>query len=264
MNKSLAPLIIFLGVVLLVTVALVNARKNERSFKLDPDSLPTMKLDSLSSKPVQRGRPEPQNIQEFAPIVHRLMQAADRHLKDGRTSEAEDCLKTVITLQPDNYIATATLSELYFIQGKHRESEALFRNLARINPDNFVVYNNISIARACQGKVREALSYASKAAGMKPDSGSVLLNLAAIHSVLKNTDEAIKNFKAAYEALGPDILPLAFDPTFDNIRDRKEFETIVREAKKRRASVAPPEAKIKKQNGEKNEQNQSPPRTNQQ
>jgi len=169
-------------------------------------------------------------------------------------------LKTVIVLQPDNYIAVSMLSNLYYISGRHKEAEAVFRNMARIHPDNHTVYNSLSTAVASQDRLKEALEYASRAVELNPESGDALINMAVINSCLNHRDAAMKYFKKAYEVLGHKIVPAAFDPSLDNIRYHPDFINIIREAQRKKMFIE----KERRENKTENEHNQNSSRPNKQ
>ena len=67
---------------------------------------------------------------------------------------------------------------------------------------------------------------------LKPESASMYLHLAGLYSIVGDKKRAIYNFAKAYEIIDVNIIPLSFDPAFDNIRSMPTFIKIINNAEK--------------------------------
>ena len=237
LTKQLAPLIIFLAVIILCTLVISNrhtVRKQTQSNSLLPMEEQQLRME-LS--PFQYGgtMPMQEDYVERSPYprVDSTLQQATGFCDNGEYARAEDVLRTALVFHPTNLKLLSMLGTVLYMQGKYQDAEMVFRRQAFLGPDDTSVYNNLGAALAKQRKFREAISTAEKGLRMEPASSIAALNLSGIHSMAGNTDKAIEYFKKAYDMLGERILPLSGDPNFDNIRNREDFRKIIDQAREK-------------------------------
>ena len=237
LTKQLAPLIIFLAVVILCTLVISNRhtnRKNTLQTSLLPIEGQQLRMElspfqysgSLLTEDDYGERPS-------FPRVDSSLQQAAAFCDNGDYSKAEDVLRTALVFHHNNLKLLSMLGSVLYMQGKYKDAEMVFRHQAFLWPDDTSVYNNLGAALAKQRKFREAISTAEKGLRMEPASSIAALNLSGIHSMAGNTEKAIEYFKRAYDMLGERILPLSNDSNFDNIRDQKDFREIIDQARQK-------------------------------
>ncbi len=235
LTKQLAPLIIFLAIVILCTLVLSNRRAPEmhgHEAAITPMEEQQLRMElspfKYSGNMLMKG-----DYRERSPIprVDSTLQYAADFCDNGEYDKAEDVLRTALVFHHTNLKLLSMLGSVLYMQGKYKDAEMVFRRQAFLRPDDTSVYNNLGAALAKQKKFREAITTAEKGLRMEPASSIAALNLSGIHSMAGNTKKAIEYFKRAYDMLGERILPLSNDPNFDNIRNQEEFREIIDQAR---------------------------------
>ena len=137
----------------------------------------------------------------------------------------------------DGLSLTIETGEIFGLLGPNGAGKTTtIRMLTMLNPDDTGAYTNLGTVLAEQKRYKEAIVSVKKVYLKEPDSPIAALNLSSMYSLNGDTAEALEYFRKAYEKLGENILPLSYNPNFDNIRREKVFRDIVKEAKDRKAA----------------------------
>jgi len=234
MTKSLTPLILIMGTVLLMSIIIVNTKYAEAPSSTIVYSAPTQ----LELSPFARNRRKAAanknkgitNSMELKVDTAAIFAEAQSFLKKGDPEGAEDRLRTFLIFEPENLQALSILGEILYRSRKYKDAEFIFRRQLDINPKEPGVYNNLSSALAKQSKFEEAVKTAEKGLTIEPESTSILLNLSGMYSVMGQKKTSVEYFRKVYEKVGSDILQISGDPTLKNIQDDPEFISIVKKA----------------------------------
>ncbi|MDD5599278.1 MAG: tetratricopeptide repeat protein [Victivallaceae bacterium] len=233
MKKSLVPLIISLSFIVLLTAIIVNTRPEMRN-PIVTDSVPgqpgVIKLNKI--KPVEIVQPEDKVRNEEMSdekILNMLLQAYSE-LDNGKISEAENKVKTVLVFQPDNGEALSLLGKIYYLKHDYKRAEMIFSRQVNLNRKSATAYNNLGQVLLKQKKYDRAALRFQVAQELDPESGLIALNLAGAYSKLGKKEEALASFRKAFRILGPRVITVASHPALDNIRDEKEFKDILKKA----------------------------------
>lgn len=244
MNKSLAPLIVFMSFIVLITIILINFRTPPKQID-DLQHQPFLSMEfSEDKKPAALKKSSEEHIPQTdnTPDLEKMMRDVMKDLSCGKEDEAEDKLKTILVFDPVNINALSLLGNILYASKRYAEAELLFRKQEKLKPDDATIYNSLGSILAKQKKYDEAISAILKALELDPDSPVANINLAGIYSASGDIERALFHFRKAYERIGEKIIPLSYDPVLDNIRYEYEFQNIIDEAretikKKREAAV---------------------------
>lgn len=234
LGKQLAPLIFFIVLVIVLTLIILGSRLPEKAEdNLSSGSEVEMRLSPFSyQQNVRNQSVDRPNV--ALPDPEMVISGATRDVSAGQYARAEDQLRTALVFYPNDGRLLSMLGTVLYIQKKFVESEWIFRMLTMLNPDDMVAYTNLGLVLAEQKRYKEAIVSAKKVYLKEPDSPIAALNLSSMYSMNGDTAEALEYFRKAYEKLGENILPLSYNPNFDNIRREKVFRDIVKEAKNRK------------------------------
>lgn len=231
MNKNLIILLIALGIIVLLTVVVINTRiikQTERgeaaNLTIEEHSAPDP-YNKTEKKPSNLRQPL-RNDREKAEMLL-LLNKAYTAMAEGNLPLAENHVKTVLIFEPDNYSALSLLGRIFYTTKNFSQAEAVFRRQSELNGSDAHVYNNLGQTMAKQNKFDEAIKSMNIAAGLDPESPFIALNLSGMYSVTGDKVKSIKYFKKAFERLGEQIVPISYDPTLNNIRDEPEFRQII-------------------------------------
>ena len=235
LGKQLAPLIFFIVLVIVLTLIIRGSRLPEKPEEnASSGSEVEMRLSPFSyQQNVRNQSVNRPNVNLPDPEV--VISGATRDVSAGQYARAEDQLRTALVFYPNDGRLLSMLGTVLYIQKKYTESEGIFRMMTMLNPDDMGAYTNLGSVLAEQKRYKEAIVSAKKVYLKEPDSPIAALNLSSMYSLNGDTAEALEYFRKAYEKLGDNILPLSYNPNFDNIRREKVFRDIVKEAKDRKA-----------------------------
>ncbi|MBN1863362.1 MAG: tetratricopeptide repeat protein [Victivallales bacterium] len=230
MDKSLTPLIAVLAAVVFLTVIVLNSDLASRELGGSP-VVEERKAHEVGIMPAERSLilsrdPGHGRVQTIFP-TSKMMARVVKLLSEQREAEAEDVLRTILVLEPENMKALSLLGGLLYYAGRYEEADFIFKRQTQISPSAHLVYNRLSSSQCKQGRYDEAVKSGELAFSMDPDSAEIALNLAGLYSLTGKKDIALIHFKKAYEGFGSLILPLSHDRAFDNIRDTREFREIM-------------------------------------
>jgi Tfp pilus assembly protein PilF len=241
MNKSLAPLIIGLAVVILLTMILISVQTPymERGNYPDNDTKgsdknkPTMQLspyDTQNGSNANQVAPR-KEIHISSEEVNDMYLQALNFYHNAQFKKSEELVRTALIFDPKNDKALMLYGRLLYQREKYDEAEAIYRRLAKMHPDSPMVYNNLGQVLAKQYRFNEAIEVLSTAHAKDPQSPIINLNLAGVHAVVGDRKKAIALFKKAYSTAGKQVLPAAMDPTLKSLQDDPEFVAFIKKAK---------------------------------
>lgn len=231
MNKNLIILLIALGIIVLLTVVVINTRIIKQTERGEAANL-TIE-EQFAPDPYNKTEKKPSNLRQPAQYDHEkaemllLLNKAYTAMAEGNLPLAENHVKTVLIFEPDNYSALSLLGRIFYTKKNFSQAEAVFRRQSELNGNDAHVYNNLGQTMAKQNKFDEAIKSMNIAAGLDPESPFIALNLSGMYSVTGDKVKSIKYFKKAFERLGEQIVPISYDPTLNNIRDEPEFRKII-------------------------------------
>jgi Flp pilus assembly protein TadD len=232
MDKSLAPLIGVIALVILLSFIIINS-----DFSKVTDSDKEKKTKNVPPKVNLRPQPNeysltPRNADAVEEKEHlfkiRENIARARNLyAAGKTEAAEEVLRTLLVFDPNHPQALSLLGRILFYSSRYSEAEVLFRKQVRLDPRDPLAYNRLGSTLAKQKRYKEAIANSKIALGINPESGQAHVNLSGMYSVTGDKEKAIKHFQEAYRLLGYSVLQISFDEAFDNIRDTTQFQDII-------------------------------------
>lgn len=236
MTKSLTPLVLIMGAVLLMSIIIINTKYAESPSGTVVYSAPShLELSPFSKSRKKAAASKNSGIpdsQELKVNTAAIFEEAQLFLKRGDPEGAEDRLRTYLIFEPNNLQALTILGEILYRSRKYNDAELIFRKQLSINPKEAAVYNNLSSALAKQNKFEEAVKTAEAGLKIEPESPSLLLNLSGMYSTMGEKKTSVEYFKKVYEKIGSDILPISSDPTLKNIQGEPEFISIVKKAER--------------------------------
>lgn len=238
LTRQLAPLIIFIVLIIVLTLVIRGSRLPEETEK-DPSRTGAlaMKLSPFSYQPPAVPAPAPAAPADLQlPEPDAVVSTATRDSAAGQYARAEDQLRTALLFYPRDRRILSLLGTVLYLQRKYPDAEGIFRLMTQLDPDDTFAYSNLGAALAGQNRFQEAIVSVRQAWQREPDSPAAALNLSGLYSLNGDTAEALDFFRKAYEKLGENILPLSYNSNFDNIRREKDFIKIVREAESLRSA----------------------------
>jgi tetratricopeptide (TPR) repeat protein len=240
-NKSLAPLIIFFAVIILLTIIIINILSPEMRKTIEYDQtelLPAMNLSPFAREDRKRKATyrysatlRPQGAKSLL-YPENLLEQAKESLEKGDVRLAEEKLRNLLVFEPENREGLLILGDIFYASRRYLEAEVVFRRLLKLDPEKASIYNSLGASLAKQKKFDEAIKVTEKALIYEPNSPVAYLNLSGMHSVAGNKKTSIEYFKKAYDRVGKKILSISNDPTLDNIRSDPVFIAIVEDAEK--------------------------------
>jgi tetratricopeptide (TPR) repeat protein len=236
MNKSLS-LVIALTVVIIITVVLTyfdlmdmdreNAAKN---LSIPDPALRLTRHNQPHSKAVSKYRIEQWNKEKMAREGRQFIGKAYLFYRNGKLAAAEEAVRTALIFLPQDNNALALLGRILYETGRYDLAEQVFREQVK-QRKSATAYNNLGEAMARLGKYQEAIEIFNLAAERQPASATIQLNLAGLHSISGNKNQALQFFRQAFGILGYKVVPVAHDPALDSIRSEPEFKQIIKSAK---------------------------------
>ena len=251
MNKSLAPLIIFLALIILATFIIVNSR-SDRSQKYGGNNAPSspnsprsaldISLDPIVTgrqapvRPYQRTkRAQPEDIDSYKALTD-----ARSFIAEGQMGAAEDALRTLLVFNSDNAAALSLLGGILYATGRYEEASVMLQKRLATQPTSAAAHDELGLILWGKNDSAGAAGEFRKACELSHDSPAYLIHLAGLSAVAGQKDEALLYFAKAADALGPRIVPLSFDAAFDAIRSAPEFIAAVEKARQLTPAASTP------------------------
>jgi len=229
MNKSLTILVIFLLVIIFCTIFIVSYVSEFRIEKtLDSDNL--IKNTNILLMPRKSSELiiyKSKDKDNSTIDLHSSISTIKQEIVDGYYDAAENRLRNLLLFYPKNKTVLSLLGGLLYSSGKYQQSSEMFRILVSNGYDDYNAKEKMGMVLKKQGKYSEAINLFQQGSKLSPKSAAMYIYLAGLHSVMGKKKYAIYNFIRAYKLIGSKIIPLSFDPAFDNIRSMPEFILIV-------------------------------------
>jgi Flp pilus assembly protein TadD len=112
-------------------------------------------------------------------------------LREGRSADAEACLREALRLAPDDPDILNNLGTAIWKQGRTAECSAYYLRAHQYKPRDFGILNNLGIALWDQGQPQRAAVFYRRALELRPDSFDTQMNLGVSLSDLGQFDEAL-------------------------------------------------------------------------
>ncbi len=135
-------------------------------------------------------------------LAHHLYGQVLRHQQ--RLEEAEDQLRSAVTLRPDDPIARNNYGTVLDALGRTREARRQYEEGIRLDPDNSPLHANLGGLLMREGDLEEARFHLSRAAELTPERFTAHIQLATLHFKLGQWQEAEVHAGAAV-AVRPDV-----------------------------------------------------------
>jgi TPR repeat protein len=120
-----------------------------------------------------------------------------------RYGGVETLWRSIITFNPNRYLACKNLGYALLQTGQADEALACFQKAMELEPDNAVDQNNIGNILLENGRLNEALAYYQKAVELEPDNAGDHYNIGIILFTNGRLDEAVAHFQKVIK-LWPD------------------------------------------------------------
>lgn len=146
-------------------------------------------------------RPSEQN-HEVRFLAHHLYGQVLRHQQ--RLEEAEDQLRSAVTLKPDDPIARNNYGAVLDALGRTNEARRQYEEGVRLDPNNSPLHANLGGLLMREGYLEEARFHLSRAADLAPERFTAHIQLATLHLKLGRWQEAEVHAGAAV-AVRPDV-----------------------------------------------------------
>jgi serine/threonine-protein kinase len=155
----------------------------------------------------------------------------------GRTAEAVDELHRALQLDPAFVFARYTLSFAYLNTSSHAEAIAAVQPVQHLAAQIPNCAGHLGYAQACLGNRGEAERLLQLLLDHSQGAWAPWIDIAAIHSGLGNTTEAMDWLERGYQNRCFDVLFIRDDPRFVNLRGTARFKRL---AAQLAAAATPP------------------------
>ncbi len=247
MNNSLAPLIIFLALIILTTFIIVNSRSEKPQKEVgssthhDSSNTPLgLSIDPIVTEraPPVRPRLRVKRAQTEDVDAYKILADARSYIADGQMGVAEDALRTLLVFSPDNAAALSLLGGILYATGRYDDAASILQKRLGSQPNAAGAHDELGLILWGKGDGAGAAGEFKKACELSRDSPAYMIHLAGLCAVAGQKEEALRLFVKSAEALGPLIIPLAFDPAFDSIRSAPEFIAAFEKARQQTPAAA--------------------------
>jgi tetratricopeptide (TPR) repeat protein len=113
-----------------------------------------------------------------------LLQAAARHLDQGRVAEAEHILRRILATRPDEPKSLYLMAVIRLMERRPADAEPLLRRSLAADPNQPKAALNIGVIVRGQGRLDEAAGWFEKAVASRPDYAEAHFNLGLVHQEL--------------------------------------------------------------------------------
>lgn len=235
-NKPLAPFIVLLALVILITIISLNLRQ----FIFSP--VPPPKTDDSSFKfthmflsPFPQDTPKTGELQKTLsfrrqpPNLEHELSLAYAELGSKNLDSAGNRLRTLYVFYPEDPRVLSLLGNIAYSQGHFDQAELFYRKRLLISPNDPVVSNDLGISLAKQNKFEEAIFFAERVTQLDPQSHVAAFNLANLYAATGNAQKTLYYLRKVYALRGPQILPFLLSSRFDQFKNDREFQQFLRE-----------------------------------
>lgn len=153
-------------------------------------------ISQLESARIMRHGPQPGD----ADI---LLNIGLSQLQSGNLCDAEETLRAVIKLNPDDALAYSALGNVLKRNKKYEEAIACHERAVSLMPSSYEARSNLASAYLACGKMEPAINEYRNALALQPDSAELHFNLGTALQKCERYDEACDSFRIALK-LKPD------------------------------------------------------------
>ncbi|MCP4180747.1 MAG: tetratricopeptide repeat protein [bacterium] len=233
-KTSFTPLIIFLFIVVLGTFLLVNwgyfYPKNKPNKRSD-NTLYTLSLKHSKKKHnnIAGVNPGIENLYYNKVNLRKNLTIIRALLAEGDIEEAQNNLRTLLLFYPENKTVLSLLGGIYYLSGEYESAKNIFNRILILYPEDILARENIGLIFEKKGQYDKAINEFIKVLTISKESAIPYLHLAGIYSVINKKNKAIYYFQIAHSLLGNKIIPISYDPVYNNIRNMPEFIVMTQE-----------------------------------
>ena len=130
-------------------------------------------------------------------IIDQFLQKGLDALTRTNFKEAENCYRTILEMQPDNFNAHNFLGVSLNELGRVNEAEVSYKNAIKYKPDFAEAHYNLAVILIKSKKIFEGIKSYQDAIKYKPDFAEAHYNLGNVLSVIKRLKEAKKSYQDA-------------------------------------------------------------------
>ena len=143
-----------------------------------------------------------------------------------RHREARECLQKTLELDPNFWVALLFLGELELQEGRFPEAIAALTRAKEASRGNSLVISRIGCTWAAAGDADKARGALEELRSLSTQRYVPSSNLAALHLVLGEKDEAINHLEKALGERDTRLTFLRIDPVWDALRGEPRFTSI--------------------------------------
>ena len=125
------------------------------------------------------------------------------HLVRGEYALAEPSLSRAARLDPRNYHANYGLGQVLEIRERWPDAVRAYHRALTIRPDSVEANTHMATTYMKMGAVPGARVFAEKVVELDPSNGEARAELAVIYRTLGRNEDAVEQYRAAVEILGP-------------------------------------------------------------
>jgi len=112
--------------------------------------------------------------------TNKLIAASLAFKQKGDLINAEECLRKVINIDPENFIAINNIGNIYSAKNKLKEAKFFFLKAVNIKPDYSNAIFNLALANEETGNIKEAIKLYRDAIKQDPNNLGFNYNLSRI------------------------------------------------------------------------------------
>lgn len=237
LTKLLAPLIIFIVLVIILTLVFHGRSLEQKTAQQDLLPVLEMRLDRHTVDEISFSRKTETKEGFKFPSVEEVLSSARYEYNADLLPEAEERLRTALVFYPDHKGLYHLLGSLLYKKKEFPGAEKIFRHLVRLDRTDSLAYNNLASVLASMDRYPEALDTVRQAYELNEYSPLIILNLAGICARNGRKQESLQYFRDAYRVLGHRILHFIINRNFDPIREEKIFRDIVKDAREKQGKI---------------------------
>jgi TolB-like protein/Flp pilus assembly protein TadD len=145
-----------------------------------------------------------------------------------RYDDAVGVLERAREIDDGHFLLHLRLGLVRIQQGKFSEAVSEMKRAVQLAAESTETLAALALAYAAAGEIRQARRLVAKLMELSGTHYVLPYNLAKVHAVEKESDQAIRWLQTAYEEANPDLIELNSEPIFDGIRADPRFREIER------------------------------------
>ncbi|HLB73835.1 MAG TPA: tetratricopeptide repeat protein [Sedimentisphaerales bacterium] len=162
-----------------------------------PESLfaPDIEIDSIKAEAVDVALQLTQDL----PGSKSIALLGDVHLNNGNSTEAVECWRKSLELDPNNAVAFNSMAWIAMQKAEYEKAVDLWQRVIQIDPDLPGVHGALAGALVCLGRSEQAIESLRRDIQLSPKPAHSLVMMANQHVLLNEYEKAKAAFKAAIE-----------------------------------------------------------------